>query len=196
MHQDVLPLLVYIFVTTFTPGPNNITAASSGAARGFMKTLPYLAGMALGFLGVMLLAGFFNLFLRSGVGFVVPYIKWVGFFYMIWLCVSLFLHGKSSRAENTTYSLTGGILLQLVNPKVILYGITLYGLLSERLVTGPVGIVVSAVILAVVGFSSVASWCLMGSSLTRMLGNKKGLFIFNLVMAGLLLYSAIMIVLD
>ena len=196
MHQDILPLLVYIFVTTFTPGPNNITAASSGAARGFMKTLPYLAGMALGFLGVMLLAGFFNLFLRSGVGFVVPYIKWVGFLYMIWLCVSLFLHGKSSRAEKTTYSLTGGILLQLVNPKVILYGITLYGLLSERLVTGPVGIVVSAVVLAVVGFSSVASWCLMGSSLTRMLGNRKGLFIFNLVMAGLLLYSAIMIVLD
>ncbi len=49
MHQDIFPLAVYIVVTTFTPGPNNITAASSGAARGFMKTLPYLAGMALGF---------------------------------------------------------------------------------------------------------------------------------------------------
>jgi len=196
MRQDILPLIVYIVVTTFTPGPNNITAASSGASRGFRKTLPYLVGMVIGFFIIMLLSGFFNLFLRERLSFVVPYIKWVGFFYMLWLCVSLFLHGKSSRAETTTYSLLGGTALQLMNPKVILYGMTLYGLLSENLVRGPVGIVVSAVILAAVGFSSVAMWCLMGSLLTRMLGNRKGLFFFNLVMAGLLLYSAFMIILD
>lgn len=39
------PLLIYVLVTTFTPGPNNILAMSHGVQSGFRRTLGFLAGI-------------------------------------------------------------------------------------------------------------------------------------------------------
>jgi len=46
-------LVTFAAVTSVTPGPNNLMILASGAAFGWRRTLPHLAGVTLGF-GVML----------------------------------------------------------------------------------------------------------------------------------------------
>ena len=51
----LLALVGFSFVSSFTPGPNNVLLWASGAAFGFRRTLPHVLGTALG-IGAMALA--------------------------------------------------------------------------------------------------------------------------------------------
>ncbi len=56
MNIDMIPLISFVIVTTFTPGPNNISSAAMGVTYGYWRTIPYLFGIASGFFLVMLAA--------------------------------------------------------------------------------------------------------------------------------------------
>jgi len=191
---DFVPMLAYIFTTTFTPGPNNISAAAAGLKLGLKRSLPYLFGIATGFFLIMTASGLFSVFLRTRYAAIAPYLKWFGFAYMLWLAVSPFLKKRHPEKQETTYSYPVGLALQVVNPKSILYGITLYATFFESIAGDTAGVLLSALALTAVGFASILSWTLIGSVLTRFLDNKRNKLMFNLAMAALLLYSAVSIV--
>ena len=58
MDIDMIPLVSFAIVTTFTPGPNNISSAAMGVAFGYRRTRPYLFGIATGFFVMMLAAAY------------------------------------------------------------------------------------------------------------------------------------------
>ncbi len=95
MSPDTLALLAYIFSTTFTPGPNNITATTAGVTFGVKRSLPYLWGIALGFFLLMIASGYCTYFLRLKFSSIAVIIKYLGFAYMLWLCVSLFIEKEN-----------------------------------------------------------------------------------------------------
>ena len=196
MSPELLPLITYIFITTFTPGPNNISSAAAGVQLGLKKSLPYLFGVVVGFFIVMLLSGYLNFFLHARYSVIAVYVKWIGFFYMLWLAGSLFLKSEKKKTAITSFSFMPGVLLQLVNPKVILYGITIFAVFSNTLAVNSWSVFLGSAVLSCVGFVSVLTWCTIGSFLTQFLSNKRNLLIFNLVLAGLLLYSAFSIILE
>ena len=45
--QTLLALAGFAFATTWTPGPNNMMLASSGATYGWRPTVPHAMGVAL-----------------------------------------------------------------------------------------------------------------------------------------------------
>ena len=96
MDSTALPLAAYVVATTFTPGPNNLSATSAGLKLGFTRALPHLAGIATGFFIVMLASGSFNFVLRNNIAQVSTWLKWIGFAYMLWLCISLAYQVKHS----------------------------------------------------------------------------------------------------
>lgn len=49
MRSELIPLFTYIIITTFTPGPNNISSATAGVQLGLKKSLGYLFGVVAGF---------------------------------------------------------------------------------------------------------------------------------------------------
>ena len=53
-----LALLVYAFVTSITPGPNNLMLLASGVNFGFVRTIPHMLGIGGGFLVLLLAVGF------------------------------------------------------------------------------------------------------------------------------------------
>ncbi|MFZ2812694.1 MAG: lysine transporter LysE, partial [Thermovirgaceae bacterium] len=57
---NFVALIPYVFVTTFTPGPNNISCAAAAARWGMRRTWGYLLGIGMGFFVVLLLAGAFS----------------------------------------------------------------------------------------------------------------------------------------
>jgi len=54
---DLLPFIIFVAVTTYTPGPNNVSCASMGLIFGFSESLPYMAGIAFGCTIIMFLCG-------------------------------------------------------------------------------------------------------------------------------------------
>lgn len=196
MSPELLPLITYILITTFTPGPNNISSAAAGVQLGLKKSLPYLFGMATGFFVVLLLSGYLNFFLHEKYAAIAVYIKWIGFLYMLWLAASLFLKSEKKKTAMSSFSFMPGVLLQLVNPKVILYGITIFAVFSNTLAVNSLSVFIGSAVLSCVGFISVLTWCTVGSFLTQFLSNKRNFLIFNLVLAVLLLYSAFSIILE
>lgn len=66
-------LLLYAFVSSFTPGPNNIMAMVFANKYGFKKTLRFCFGVGSGFFIIMLLCSYFDLLLKSFI----PKMEWI-----------------------------------------------------------------------------------------------------------------------
>jgi cysteine/O-acetylserine efflux protein len=194
MNQLTIAFLTYAVLMTFTPGPNNVSASALGVRVGYRKSLPYLLGMSTGFIVIMLSGGFLTEFLTRNYAVISPYLKWVGGAYMAWLAVSLFLpHSSKNAVARDGYA--GGLLLQFVNPKGILYGITVFASFSSIL-TGTIARTLgSAVFLTMIGFAAISTWALVGSALSRYFERPVFRLVFNIVMALLLAYSALSILL-
>jgi cysteine/O-acetylserine efflux protein len=193
---------------TFTPGPNNVSSSALGLRAGYRKSLPYLLGITSGFLVIMLCGGAFTEFLTKNYAAISPWLKWVGVLYMAYLAISLFFHSpekkdgaaKAARDGSRRRGALGegyvaGFLLQFVNPKGILYGVTIYTSFSSILAGSLGRTLASASVLTAIGFAAVSTWCLIGSALARLFSKDSFRLAFNIVMALLLAYSAVSIVL-
>ena len=137
-------LLIYMLVSSITPGPNNLTMLFLGARFGFRGTLKFMTGSMLTFLVKGAVCGFLNLALADIMPKAVVYLKWVGAAYMIYLGVNMALSGfkaekeeKSSGSENsgsgnadslapTESTYRAGILLQLLNMKSWIAAISIF----------------------------------------------------------------------
>jgi len=56
--QLLLALLGFAFVTSVTPGPNNMMLLASGVNFGLRRTVPHMLGVSLGHALMVLLMGF------------------------------------------------------------------------------------------------------------------------------------------
>lgn len=56
-YEALLPLIAFAFVTSITPGPNNLMLMASGANFGVRRTVPHMLGVALGFVFMAVIVG-------------------------------------------------------------------------------------------------------------------------------------------
>jgi cysteine/O-acetylserine efflux protein len=189
---DLLPLLSFVLITTFSPGPNNVSSASMGVLHGYRKTLRYLAGIAVGFVVIMLLCGWIsNALLRVLPAFEVA-LRVVGACYILWLAYeTLRASYNFGNGNQALLGFTKGLLLQVLNPKVIVYGLTLYSSFLASLAERPLGLILSALLLAGVAFCATSTWALFGTAIRAFLHQPKIQRAVNLVLALLLVYTAV-----
>ena len=196
MGIELLPVLSYALVSIFTPGPNNITSSSLGMRVGYPRTLHFIGGVVTGFFCIMVAAGLLTKILVSAYDRIAIVLKIAGVAYLLWIAWTVVRpqdkNHASSAASGTRYR--DGLLLQLVNPKVILFGLTMYATLLAPLAKSWLAVVISAVLLAVLSFCSISLWPLLGAGIQRFIANPKVKFGYSLVLVGLLLYAASSIV--
>lgn len=191
MNPLILPFVSYALVTTFTPGPNNITASALGMRVGYRRALPCLLGIVLGFFILMFASGLLTDFLIRTYAVIAPWVKWIGVGYMAWLALSLFLpHRSRNGGEGGEAGFLSGLLLQLANPKVILYGITIYTSFASLIAGSLARVALSSLGLSLLGFASITLWALTGASLGKVTASRRGKLAFNLVMALMLAWCA------
>jgi len=53
----ILAFVAFAFVTSISPGPNNLMLMASGANFGFRRSIPHMLGIAIGFTVMVLLVG-------------------------------------------------------------------------------------------------------------------------------------------
>jgi len=188
---NFFPFLVYVAVTTFTPGPNNIMSMTHGMHYGYRRILLFLFGIAIGFFIIMLDSGQMNVMLTGWLPFLEKWFKIFGAFYMFYLAFHVVrsqpLEIKEGEKSEATFS--AGFSMQFLNIKVILYGITVYSLFIVHSYHGPIMIGLFALLLALVGFIATSCWGLGGNLFQKTI--RKNYRWFNFVMAGLLIYTAI-----
>lgn len=182
-------LTVTACVTVWSPGPNNILLLSTASKYGAKKNLKLLLGIWTGSLTLMCLSGIFCSTLGNIVPGIQPVMKHVGAAYLIYLAWQTYRRKPPKDAvQEKEPSYLMGILLQLVNVKIIVYGLTMFStfiLPYEQRV--PV-LFLFAVYLMVLGAIGNLIWVFAGNVLRRFY--EKQYKIMNIIMALLLLWCA------
>jgi cysteine/O-acetylserine efflux protein len=192
MH--IIPFLSYVFVTSFTPGPNNIMSMANANQYGFSKTLKFVLGVTAGFAVIMLLSCYFNLLLFSFIPKIELMMSVLGSIYMLYLAFKIIKSkpNTSDDGDRKSNSFFSGLILQFINPKAIIYGITVISTFIIPFHKSNLSLVLFSLFLAFVGFLSTSSWAAFGAVFRRFL--LKYQTPFNVVMGLLLIYSAISII--
>lgn len=191
---DFISLIPFVFITTFTPGPNNIACTSMAINFGLKKSMGFLYGIFFGFASVLLLAGFFSNILLKTIPDLEPIMRWIGAVYILYLAWNILKADYSFQQNNQhvqPFSFSHGFLLQFLNPKGIIYALTLYSAFLYSIINIPQFIVLFAFILASIGFLSLLLWASFGTLISRFLYRDKVRQTVNLLMALLLAYTAV-----
>lgn len=191
--MPVVSFLIYVFVMSFTPGPNNIMAMLFANQYGFKKTLRFCLGVGAGFFVIMILSSYFNLLLHNVIPKIELAMMILGAGYMLYLAVKIIMSTNSANndGEGKYNSFLAGMLLQFVNPKGVLYGITVVATFILPYHSSNSSLWLLSLFLGFVGILSTCSWSLFGSVFQKFLSTYKKQF--NIAMALLLVYSAVSI---
>jgi threonine/homoserine/homoserine lactone efflux protein len=194
----IVAFVVFGAVMAFTPGPNNIMVLSSGLTYGFRRSLPHIAGIAIGVSFMVASVGF-------GLGAVfIAYpvlqtvLKYGGVAYLVYLAAVIamakpVMPGQDNQRGPMTF--WGAVLFQWINAKgwVMAIGIiTAYSAVAGF----PWNIAIQAALMFVMGALSSLAWTLFGSSLRSFLTSPTAVRAFNIIMALLLLASLYPVFMD
>lgn len=188
--EQLSTLILFAFVSTFTPGPNNIMLMTSGANVGYLRTLPHMCGIAFGFAFMVLLVGLGLSSVFEAYPATHHVLKYVSLLYLGYLALKIALSGRASAVENfKPMSFLGAASFQWVNPKgwsMALSSVTLYSNGGSWLEL----LIISSTFL-IVNFPSGTFWILAGRELQRWLTSNIRVRSFNVTMAALLVASTL-----
>ena len=115
---------VYAIVNAFTPGPGNILALNTVTNYGWKKGKPLFFGIFTGYYVVQIICAVFV----YGVGTFLPdalqVMKYIGAAYILWLAIHIAISKPEVSEEQGSASFMKGFLLQFVNIKIYMFGIT------------------------------------------------------------------------
>lgn len=180
----------YAFLTAYTPGPNNIMALSLSVRHGFRKSMPFVLGMYAGFMIVMGLCMAFCTSLYTFLPQIKPFMLVLGAAYIFHLAYKTFKSaGDITLEEGDTQTFLSGFLLQFINPKIIIYGITaMSAYILPNYASLPI-LVAFALLLATIGFSGSLCWTVFGSAFCKVLARYAR--VVNIAMGLLLVYCGV-----
>lgn len=191
MRYDVLTaLILFAFVAGVTPGPNNLMLMASGVNFGLRRTLPHLAGVALGFPAMVALVGFgLDAIFSAFPGFLTA-LRYVSVAYMLWLAWKIANAGPVHEADSGKKPLSffAAAAFQWVNPKgwvMAVSALTTYTAMADYAHSAAIVVLVFLVL----AFPVSGLWLVAGAAVRRLLSNPKWVRPFNLTMAALLLAS-------
>ena len=187
----ILALAAFAFVSSITPGPNNLMLMASGANYGFRRTLPHMLGVGLGFMVMLLLVGLglIQVFDAYPVSYTV--LKVVSAAYLLFLAwkIATAAAQNSSEQNGRPFTFLQAAAFQWVNPKAIAMAFTAITVYAPSRDLSAVLVV--ALVFGGINFPCVSSWTVLGQQMKRFLMAPWRLRAFNIVMAVLLLGSLI-----
>ena len=182
-----LALVVYAFVTSVTPGPNNFMLLASGVNFGFFRTIPHILGISAGFASLLVAVGLGLGALLSAYPTLHTALKIAGAAYLLYLAWRIARSRSMGGSGNQTrpMSFLEAAAFQWVNPKAWVLAVTAMAVYTDP--AQPflsVAIVTAAFTL--VNLPSVSSWAGFGMALRGFLADPVRLKWFNVAMGVLL----------
>ncbi|GAB5435238.1 LysE family translocator [Falsiruegeria mediterranea] len=188
-HELLLALVAFAFVSSITPGPNNLMLMASGANFGFRRTIPHMLGIGLGFTFMVLLVGAGLVQVFDAVPVSYQILKVVSVAYLLYLAwkIANAAPVKGQEDAGTPMTFLQAAAFQWVNPKAWTMALTAITAYTPSQNLGAVVIV--ALVFGAVNLPSVSTWTVLGQQMARILTNPRRLILFNWTMALLLVAS-------
>ncbi|PHP29418.1 LysE family translocator [Limimaricola cinnabarinus] len=186
---SLLPALMgFALVTLFTPGPNNLMLMASGANFGLRRSVPHMAGVALGFAGMAGLVGLGLARVFEIWPALTAVLRVVSILFLLWLAWKIATAAPKAAdapdTKGTPLTFLQAAAFQWVNPKAWAMSVTATSAYVGDGGLWGVALVVS--VFAAMGTVSAGLWTVLGQSLRRLLAKPKRLRAFNIAMALLL----------
>ena len=192
MTTNLLPILSYILISTFTPGPSNISSASLAVLHGYKNTLRYQAGLAAGVFLLMFLSGWLSSTIVQRFPSFEPSMRYAGAAYILYLAFGI-LKASYTFVENDREPLgfVHGFILQILNPKLFVYAFTLFSAFLATLTKSTIILLLVVTFLAIVAFCATSAWALFGTAITARLQDPRWKMAINILLSLSLVYTAI-----
>ncbi len=188
MHPEIISLCLFMFVTSCSPGPNNILASYSGFNFGILKTIPHMLGVIFGFttLVVVMNFGLINIFQKLPI--IQEILKYTGSIFLIYLAYKIsFSKNNSDKLIKNPVRFIETFFFQFINPKSVIVSVIMVSTYVEK---GQNFLIYSFWVIAIAFLFAIISinfWTLVGKFLRRFATNDKFIKRFNYVMSFLLL---------
>ncbi|MCK8464285.1 LysE family translocator [Aliiroseovarius sp. S1339] len=187
MSIELLSAFVaFAFVSSITPGPNNLMLMASGANFGFRRSIPHMLGIGIGFTFMIVLVGvgLMTLFDLYPVSYTI--LKTGSVIYLLWLAwkIANAAQPGTGKAGGTPMTFLQAAAFQWVNPKAWAMALTAISVYAPT--RGISAVILVAIIFGIVNLPSVSVWTMLGQKIRVILTNPVRLRTFNVTMALLL----------
>ena len=153
---------IYSVINAFTPGPGNILALNTVTNYGYKKGRPLFWGIFAGYYVVQMICAIFVFGVSTFLPDVLGIMKYIGAAYILWLAVHIAISRPDTDSVEKSASFLKGFLLQFVNVKIYLFGITaLTGYITDFSASLWV-LILFEFIIATIGTVATLTWVGMG----------------------------------
>lgn len=189
----LIEMTISAILTVWSPGPNNILLLSTASKYGVSGNLRFMTGIWSGSLTLMCLSGLFCSTLGTVIPGIQPVMKYLGAAYILYLAWQTWKRRPpSDQVQEKKPTWLMGFVLQLVNVKIIIYGLTMFSAYILPYESRIYMLFFFAVYLMILGALGNLIWAFAGNVLKRFYTRYYRLM--NAVMALLLVWCSLRIV--
>jgi threonine/homoserine/homoserine lactone efflux protein len=186
----ILAFVSYAFVTSITPGPNNMMLLASGANYGVVRSIPHILGVNLGFGAMVLAVGLGAGSIFTAVPQLQTILRVAGIIYLLYLSWQIAQSAPMSRdgAVGRPMTFLSAAAFQWVNPKawiMVMGAITTYVPSDGRWQS----VALIALIFGLVNLPCIITWAGFGVWIRYFLTKPLYVRVFNYAMAAILCLS-------
>lgn len=150
--------LIYVFINAFTPGPGNILALNTVTNYGWKRGKPLFFGIFCGYYAVQIICALFVFGLGAFLPKALDIIKYVGAAYIIFLAIQIAVSRPEITEDQGSASFLKGFLLQFVNVKIYMFGITALTGFIAPYSKALIALVGAELFIATVGTVATSTW--------------------------------------
>ncbi|WP_298609258.1 LysE family translocator [uncultured Thiothrix sp.] len=201
--QLIAAMFSFAFVTSVTPGPNNLMLLASGANFGFKRTIPHMLGIACGMILLLLvtLLGLGEIFNRLPSAQLA--LKVIGVLYLLWLAWKIASAPIAETGDNPKSEALStaqpmrcwqAAAFQFVNPKawmMALGAVSSFTLTGEQYWLSGLALII---VFFLVNLPSISLWAGFGVVIQQFLSSARRKRQFNIIMGLLTAATVWMIV--
>ena len=188
MHPEIISLCLFMFVTSCSPGPNNIVASHSGFNHGIKKTIPLMMGVIFGFTFMLAIVNFGLINIFKLYPIIQKTLIFTGTAFLIYLSYKISFSKSSNKSNKLKpVNFTETFFYQFLNPKGVIVAIIA---VSTYVESGSYFLNYSFWLLSVAflfAIISIVFWTFIGRFMRKFATNDKFIKCFNYVMSTLLL---------
>ena len=120
MHPEILSLSLFMFVTSCSPGPNNVVASHSGFNHGIKKSIPLMLGVIFGFTTMLAVINFGLINIFNFYPIIQKILISTGTIFLIYLAFKISFSKSSNKKESLIpINFIETFLYQFLNPNFL-----------------------------------------------------------------------------
>jgi len=185
-----IAMISFSLAMSISPGPVNMIIVSSGASYGVRKTFSFVSGATIGFTLLLLFIGLGFFKVMDLYPSFLKFLSIAGSLFIIYMGYMLASSTPElSITEQKQPTFIQGFLLQWLNPKAWIACVAGVSLFSEP--NNNQLFLSFSLVYFIVCYCSLLAWSILGDKVTILLNSDAKLRLFNRLMGGLLMFTAV-----